>query len=81
MKLFGSLSFSAKLPTEILRAIERERTMVVEREIREAEDDKALLRSLIRPEEDRGAASDPPGQASGQWTGLRQQLGSGSLPA
>ena len=27
--------------------------MVVEREIREAEDDEALLRSLIRPEEDR----------------------------
>jgi len=27
--------------------------MVAEREIREAEDDEALLRSLIRPEEDR----------------------------
>ena len=53
MKLFGSLSFSARRPTEILRAIEGERTMVAEREIREAEDDEALLRSLIRPEEDR----------------------------
>ena len=29
------------------------RTMTVERKIREDEDDEALLRSLIRPEEDR----------------------------